>query len=448
MAQPDGYVPPAAYERPWITSYQEVLFGPERYVWVEGYPKAGKTQPCLYWQVEQICVGAGARPGCNHWWASPSREQARDCYDRMKHALRPWFESGDAEPHDTEKRISFAWGPDWWFKHAEKPDLLYGRDVWSLVCDEASRWREASWIAASSTLDATRGPIRLIGNVRGRGWFYRACRRAEAGLEDHRFAAFRVADGIREGITTQAQIDDARRRLEGHPEAFAELYEGRPSDDAGNPFGLANIAACTMPDASITIPGEHQWSSGAPVVAWGWDIGDVDDWMWGIGLDPEMRACRSVRFRHIDTAEERIWDHTGEVPALIDRTGLGRAVVANLQARAQRERPASRDGETNFRGIDFTGKSKPALIGGLRVAMHRREPRFPDGLLRAEMEAFEVEYTETGPKYSAPAGLKDDGVCALALARDEWATVIDRWRNPPAFVARASRVREEQPFGY
>ncbi|GAG10318.1 unnamed protein product, partial [marine sediment metagenome] len=32
-----------------------------------------------------------------------------------------------------------------------------------------------------------------------------------------------------------------------------------------------------------------------------------------------------------------------------------------------------------------------------------------------ELEAFEYEYTRTGVRYSAPEGLNDDCVCALAL---------------------------------
>ena len=34
----------------------------------------------------------------------------------------------------------------------------------------------------------------------------------------------------------------------------------------------------------------------------------------------------------------------------------------------------------------------------------------------AELEAFEYEYRQGGVRYSAPEGMHDDGVCALALA--------------------------------
>ena len=52
----------------------------------------------------------------------------------------------------------------------------------------------------------------------------------------------------------------------------------------------------------------------------------------------------------------------------------------------------------------------------LAIAITSQEIRIPDGLLVSELESFEYQYTKTGVRYSAPTGLHDDGVCALALA--------------------------------
>jgi len=40
----------------------------------------------------------------------------------------------------------------------------------------------------------------------------------------------------------------------------------------------------------------------------------------------------------------------------------------------------------------------------------------PEGPITTELESFEYELTRTGVRYSAPGGLHDDCVCALALA--------------------------------
>jgi hypothetical protein len=54
------------------------------------------------------------------------------------------------------------------FKSGEKTDSLYDEDVWAAVLDEASRMREEAFHAIRSTLTATRGKVRLIGNAKGR----------------------------------------------------------------------------------------------------------------------------------------------------------------------------------------------------------------------------------------------------------------------------------------
>jgi hypothetical protein len=56
------------------------------------------------------------------------------------------------------------------------------------------------------------------------------------------------------------------------------------------------------------------------------------------------------------------------------------------------------------------------MMEGLALAIAAGEVRYPDGVIRNELDEFEYEYTRTGVKYSAPSGLHDDCVCALALA--------------------------------
>ena len=56
------------------------------------------------------------------------------------------------------------------------------------------------------------------------------------------------------------------------------------------------------------------------------------------------------------------------------------------------------------------------IMEGLAAAIQNREITFPDGIIRNELETYEYEFTRTGVRYTAPQGLHDDCVCALALA--------------------------------
>jgi hypothetical protein len=94
----------------------------------------------------------------------------------------------------------------------------------------------------------------------------------------------------------------------------------------------------------------------------------------------------------------------GQVRTLADSTGVGDPIVEDLQKTG------------NVEGVKFTSQSKQQMMEGLSLAIQKREIMIPDGVIKNELESFEYEYTRTGVKYSAPSGLHDDCVCALALA--------------------------------
>src|SRR5574340_173745 len=228
------------YTRPWLTPYQEsALFCEERYAVVEATTKAGKTAGCMVWLTEQAMRG---RPGQNYWWVSPVFQQAKIVYRRLKDALPRHVYSSN----ETEQRVTLVNGTAIWFKGADKPDSLYGEDVYAAVIDEATRCKEEAWHAVRSTLTATRGPVRIIGNVKGRrNWAYALARKAEAGEPGIAYAKITAHDAVKAGILAADEIEDARRSL---PESvFRELYEAEPSDDGGNPFGLGAIRARVAP---------------------------------------------------------------------------------------------------------------------------------------------------------------------------------------------------------
>ncbi len=108
------------------------------------------------------------------------------------------------------------------------------------------------------------------------------------------------------------------------------------------------------------------------------------------------------------------------MPALVDATGVGDPILERLQ----------RSSPDHFRGFLFYASSKQQLMERLAMAMHERQVRFPDGPIRAELEVFEYRYSRTGVRYTAPEGLHDDAVVALALAVRLW----DRQRHVQPLV--------------
>ena len=72
------------------------------------------------------------------------------------------------------------------------------RRLCAAVSDEAPRCKDAAWHAVRTTLTATKGPIRIIGNVKGRrNWAYHLARQAEAGAPDMYYYARITAFSMR-----------------------------------------------------------------------------------------------------------------------------------------------------------------------------------------------------------------------------------------------------------
>jgi hypothetical protein len=109
----------------------------------------------------------------------------------------------------------------------------------------------------------------------------------------------------------------------------------------------------------------------------------------------------------------RIRGKVGETPLVADATGVGDAIVADLQGMG-----------VNVTPHVFTQSSKLRLMQRLVAAFQGKELTLPDNddfrWLVSEMEAFEFTYTATGVRYEAPSGFHDDGVMAVALGLYGW----------------------------
>src|SRR3990167_4359803 len=152
---------------PLYRKQREAIFNDARYAVVEASTKSGKTHGCILWLLK-LGLEQG-REGRSYWWIAPTVEQAKIAYGRLKRALpHDFFRS-----NDTDRTLIAPNGAVFAFKTGENPDHLYGEDVYAAVVDEATRVRLEAWYALRSTLSATEGPVRLIGNVKGRrNWVY------------------------------------------------------------------------------------------------------------------------------------------------------------------------------------------------------------------------------------------------------------------------------------
>ena len=384
------------YTRPFLYDYQKaILNSSARYTVTEASTKVGKTASHIVWLFEQ---SLSLKINQRVWWVAPTIGQARIAFDRMKVQIS---DKRIFTANETNRTITLITGGIIEFKTAEKPDNLFGDDVYAAVFDEFTRAREQAWFALRSTLTATRGKCKFIGNVKGKkNWGYRLAQKARAGEPDFDYFKITAYDAANAGMKTKdgrpfiEEVEAAKREL---PEAvFNELYLAIPNEDGSNPFGLDYIRRVTK-DYELTESKNH-----------GIDLAKSFDWAVICGLNNKGQVTKLDRWQSDwGSTKRRIIETIGSKSATIDSTGVGDPIVEEVQI-----------GRPNIKGLKFSSNSKQQLMEGLAVAIQNQEIEIHPsmGVLIDELESFEFVYTRTGVKYSAPEGVHDDCVCALALA--------------------------------
>lgn len=398
------------YDRPPLYPYQTAILDcPARFTVTIAATKCGKTASHIVWLFEQALQ---CQANQSVWWVAPTFYQAKIAFDRMKVQIsdRNFYKA-----NETNLIITLVTGAKIYFKTAEKPDNLFGDDVYAFVFDEYTRAREAAWFALRSTITSTGGKGKFIGNAKSKkNWGYKLAMKAKAG-QDKEFEFFKITayDAAECGMMTKdgrpmiEEIESAKRAL---PESvFNELYLAEASEDGSNPFGLKYIAAICYPTLSVQ-----------PSVCHGIDVANKFDSTSIIGLDKlgtqsYYRNFTRTGWPHVISTIKNL----PNIPAAQDSTGVGDVVLAEVQQVNQQ-----------IEGYIFTTQSKQRLMEGLAVGIQSRKLLIADdgdvvngtGKLRHQLEQFEITYTRTGVVYSAPEGDHDDDVVALALAWYKWQT--------------------------
>lgn len=375
----------------------------------------GKTTDGVEWLAD------GALLGLPCAWMAPTYKLLGEAWRELVSRLRPAAEHISEQEH----RIRLYGGGSIECWTLDSPDPARGRKYGRVAVDEAGIVRNLRdiWDAAiRPTLVDLAGEARFYGTPKGRTHgFVQLFAKGES--RELGWASFRAPTRDNPFIPA-SEIEAARNDLP--PGVFAQEFEGVPADDAANPFGATGINACLSQLSEL------------PPVVWGWDFARAQDWTVGIALDKTGAVCRLERWQHTPWGEtkQRVVAVTRPTLAVGDSTGIGDAIVEDIQ----RER-------VSMEGYGFTPKSKQQLMERLAGAIQAQEIRFPDGPIRAELDTFEYEYTAHGVRYTAPDGLHDDCVMALALAVYGYDTYgfASRWAREKQIVARAIDPADKQP---
>ena len=291
--------------------------------------------------------------------------------------------------NETDLLIDFVTGGSIRFFTGERLDALRGTKWHLAIIDEASYIPnlEEGWNnSIRPTLTDYKGKAIFLSTPRGKNYFYSLfMRNGEDGWESFKFSTY---DNPHIDST---EIDAAKAQLPSV--VFKQEYMADPMENAANPFGSEHIMACCKESKGIA-------------AYFGIDLAKSVDWTVIIGMDINGNVVHFERFQKdwLQT-KETILRLPKNLPIVIDSTGVGDAIVEDLQKKF-----------TQMHGFKFTATSKQQLLEGLASAIQTKTISYPNNIIKQELEIFEYTFTPTGVRYSAPQGFHDDCVIALALA--------------------------------
>jgi hypothetical protein len=346
----------------------------------------------------KVSIISKARHGKRCWWLSPTYRMANQVWRDLK---RISVRLDNAIVSQTDMRIDFPGGGMIAIRSTHAPDNLRGEGLDFVVLDEAAFMSPDVWpeIVQPMLLER-KGHALFLSTPYGRNWFFDlyqfALRRNGKGWRAYNFSSYEnphipaeELDAIRETISERV---------------FREEYMAEFVDDSGQVFRRVREAAVAAVGVQPRRDARY--------------IGGID---WGRSNDATVLAIIDADTRQM-VALDRFtgigWDlQRGRLRALCERWGLavvwaeensiGSVNIEALQAEGLPIRP-----------FKTTVQSKGPLIEALALAIERGElALLPDETLLGELVSYHMERLPNGGyRYSAPPGLHDDTVIALALA--------------------------------
>lgn len=340
-----------------------------------------------------LCIATAAQGG-RAWWVAPSYKMANVGWRGIKRIAQ---QIPGTDVREVDKLVSLPTGGEIQVRSADDPNSLRGEGLNFVVLDECAFMKEEAWSEAlRPALSDRKGGALFISTPKGRNWFWRMYM-SDAG--DVRAWSFPTSSNP---FIDAVEIEAAKRGL---PERiFLQEYEAQFLEDAGGVFRRVMDAAKSI---------ELQEPERGGRYAIGVDWARTNDATVFCVLDGiTKRQVYLDRMTNVDYESQRmrlIALHERFRPTVImaEYNSMGGPMVERLQS----------DG-LPVQAFNTTNATKQQIIDQLAMAFERGSIEIlPDPHQIGELQAYEQERLPSGlVRYSAPDGMHDDTVMALALA--------------------------------
>lgn len=364
----------------------------------------------------QLGIDRAATPetlGAPVGWFSPTYKMLLEVWRECDAILKPII----ARRSVQERRLEFVTGGVLEFWSLDNPDAARGRKYRRVICDEAAMVQGLmhAWeYVIRPTLVDYAGDAWFMSTPKGRNAFWQMY---QWGLDTAVFdwVCWTMPTSANPFIP-DAEIEAMRATMPEmvyRQEILAEFL-----DDAGGVFRRV-MEAATAKEQATAVAG-HQYVIGV-------DWAQQHDFTVLAVVDVTVGELVYLdRFNKIDYNVQR-----GRLLALCERFKPSQVIAETNSIGLPNIQALQREG-LPLQGFTTTNATKAAAIDALALAFERGDIGIlNDPILIGELQAYEMKKTATGLRsFSAPDGMHDDTVIALALAWQGVAKQVTVMPNP------------------
>jgi len=377
----------------------QIIEGQKRFTTVLAGRQFGKSKLVSYFIIKEL-LGSNKRI----WLVAPNYDLTQRIFKNYLLPIVNRFPQDFKVSMDRYRIECKATGSSVECKSGENPVSLLGETLDLLVIDEAAEINEEVYERfLRPTLMVKRGKCILISTPTTKtNWFFKQYLNSGKEAASFHFTSYDNP------YIDEDELSEIKRRT---PETtWKQQYLAEPSDDGGKLFTGIRAAVCG---------GLEEPKAGHQYIL-GWDPARVHDYSAIVVLDRKTKhVVKFDRFSGLDwsTQIERVLGAAhlyNDAMILMDSTNMGDPLFETLRKEVMMKGyPILVEGYK----IDSSEK-KRRLIENLVVAIQNWEVSYPHiEQLIIELEGFSYTYSQAGNvKYSAPKGMFDDTVIALALA--------------------------------
>lgn len=339
------------------------------------------------------------RQGGRAAWIVPEYKNGRALWRFVSNICAPLAQAGVVSISKSERVITSSFGGFLGIYSADNIDSVRSEAFNLVVGDEAARIDGDGWNAAvRPTLADADGEEILISTPYGKNWFYSEWLRGQK--RNEQYASWRAPSCDNPLPSIQRAYELAKTRVPQN--VFLQEWDARFVDDGAL---FRNITELSVLKPSEPLSG-HEYVIGV-------DWGRTTDATVFCVLDiTEKRQAYLDILYNTDFLSQRnrlisLAARYNRAHCVVETNSIGRPQFEELQ----------RSG-INVVGFETTNTRKLAIIDSLQLAFENKEIMLLDSdTQKSELYSFTSTRSASGLlRYSAPAGMHDDTVMALALA--------------------------------